>query len=83
METTPLILKDFKSFTTQTTIAEVKSFFKSTTYCHFPIVEDNVLIGLIFETDVQGIDNNEAILGDYKSLFNYFFVEESHNLLEL
>ena len=83
METTPLILKDFKSFTTQTTIAEVKSFFKTTTYCHFPIVEDNKLIGLIFETDVQGIDNTKALIGEYKYLFNYFFVEESNNLLEL
>lgn len=83
METTPLILKDFKSFTTQTTIAEVKSFFKSTTYSHFPIVEDNTLIGLIFETDVQGIENNEAVIGDFKILFNYFLVKESNNLLEL
>ena len=80
METTPLILKDFKPFTTQTTIAEVKSFFKSTTYCHFPIVEDNVLIGLIFETDVQGIDNNEAIIGDYKYLSLLYFCLSSTSL---
>jgi Mg/Co/Ni transporter MgtE len=83
METTPLILREFKAFTLQTTISEVKSFFKTTTYCHFPIVENNRLIGLIFETDIQGIENNEAVIGEYKSLFNFFFVEESHNLLEL
>jgi Mg/Co/Ni transporter MgtE len=83
METTPFILKEFKAFTSQTSIADVKSFFKETTYCHFPIVEDNKLIGLICETDVQAIDKDEAVLGDYHSLFNFFLVEESNNLLEL
>ncbi len=83
METTPIILKEFKSFTTQTTIAEVKSFFNTTTYSHFPIVENNILLGLLFETDVQGIENNEAVIGEFKYLFSHFFVEESHNLLEL
>ncbi len=83
METTPYILKDFKAFTTQTSIADVKSFFKETTYSHFPIVEKNKLIGLISETDVQGIENNEAVLGDFQFLFNFYLVEESNNLLEL
>ncbi len=83
MDTTPFILKDFNPFTTQTSIADVKSFFKETTYCHFPIVENRKLIGLISETDVQGIDNDKAIIGDFQFLFNFFLVEESNNLLEL
>lgn len=83
METTPYILKEFKAFTTQTSIGNVKSFFKETTYSHFPVVEKSKLIGLISETDVQGIDNNEAILGDFQFLFNFYLVEESNNLLEL
>lgn len=83
METTPFILKDFKAFTTQTSIADVKSFFKETTYCHFPVVEKRKLMGLISETDVQGIENNEATVGDFQYLFNFFLVEESNNLLEL
>ena len=83
METTPFILKDFKAFTMHTSIADVKSCFKETTYCHFPIVEKRKLLGLISETDVQGIDNNEAKVGDFQYLFNFFLVEESNNLLEL
>lgn len=83
METSPFILNDFKAFTMQTSIADVKSFFKETTYCHFPIVEKRKLIGLISETDVQGIDNDESVIGEFKFLFNFFLVEESNNLLEL
>lgn len=83
MEISPFILNEFKAFTTKTSIADVKSFFKETTYCHFPIVEKSKLIGLISETDVQGIDKNETEIGEFQSLFNFFLVEESNNLLEL
>jgi Mg/Co/Ni transporter MgtE len=83
METSPLILKEFKSFTMQTGIADVKSFFSTTTYSHFPIVKKKSLFGLISETDIQGIENDKAVIGDYKTLFNHFFVEENCNLLEL
>lgn len=83
MEISPFILNEFKAFTTKTSIADVKSFFKETTYCHFPIVGKSKLIGLISETDVQGIDKNETEIGEFQSLFNFFLVEESNNLLEL
>lgn len=82
METIPYILNEFKAFTLQSKIAEVKALFNETTYSHFPIVKNNQLIGLISETDAQGIDD-EGILEDYYDLSNLFFSLESTNLLEI
>lgn len=83
METNPYILKEFNAFSLETKISEVKSFFNETTFSHFPIVEKNELIGLISETDVEGLDENEKELGYFQYLFHLFFTEESENILEI
>lgn len=83
METTPYILKEFKAFTTHTKIADVKLLFRETTYSHFPIVEDNHLLGLISKIDILGIFEDEKELGNFQSLFQLFFTEEDNNLLEI
>ncbi|MCF6181413.1 CBS domain-containing protein [Lutibacter sp.] len=83
MKATPNILTEFKAFTLQTKIAEVKSFFKENTYSHFPIVNNEKLVGLISETDIQGIYEDENTLTEYKDLFKFFFIEEHTNFLEI
>lgn len=83
METTPYILNEYKAFTLQTTVSEVKSFFKETIFCCFPIVQKNQLIGLISENDIQGIDDNDKSLDNYQYLFNLFFIEDTINLLKI
>ena len=83
METTPYILNEYNAFTLQTKVSEVKSFFKETIFCCFPIVQNNQLIGLISENDIQGIDDNDKSLDNYHYLFNLFFIEDTINLLEI
>lgn len=83
MEMTPYILKEFKAFTTHTKIAEVKLLFNETTYSHFPIVEDGLLLGLISEIDIRGIFEDEKELGNFQYLFQLFCSEENNNLLEI
>jgi len=83
METTPYILNEFKAFTLQSKIADVRALFNETTYSHFPIVKNNQLIGLIAETDIQGLPKNEDTLENYYYLSNLFFTKESTNLLEI
>ena len=83
MESTPLLLKEFNPFTLESTVAEVKAFFNETTFSHFPIVEENHLHGMISETEIQGIDNDESRLGDFQFLFNFFLVEEHIRFLDL
>ncbi len=83
METTPYILKEFKAFTLHTTVEEVKLFFNATTFNHFPIVENDKLIGLISETEIQGLDENDKEIGKYQYLFAYFLIDEESNILEI
>lgn len=83
MKTIPYILKEFKAFTLQTKIADVKSLFNETTYSHFPIVKNKQLIGLVSETDMQGITEDNKELKDFQLLFSLFFTEENNNLLEI
>lgn len=83
METTPYILTEFEAFTLQTKIADVKGLFNETTYSHFPIIKNNQLVGLVSETDIQGIDEDQLELGEFKHLFSLFLIEENNNLLEI
>ena len=83
MKNIPYILKEFEAFTLQTKIADVKSLFNETTYSHFPVIKNNQLIGLVSETDIQGITENNKELNDFQLLFSLFFTEENNNLLEI
>jgi len=83
METAPFILKEFKPFTLESKINDVKLFFKETAFSHFPIVKNNELIGLISKIDIDAIDTDEKKLEDFNYLINLFFAEQSENLLEL
>ena len=83
METTLYILNEYKPFNLLTKVSEVKSFFNETVFCHFPIIKDNQLIGLISENDIKGIDEDDKSLEDFQYLFILFFIEEKNNLLEI
>jgi len=83
MATTPYILNEIQSIDLGTTVAELKEAFKSSSYSHLPIVKDKVLIGLISETDMEGIEDSEKEIGNFYDLFQLFFSEESSNLLEI
>ena len=83
METAPYILNEFDAFSLETRVNEVKTFFNETTYSHFPIVKENHLIGLISETDIEGIDEDEKEIGYFQYLFNLFFSHETDNILEI
>lgn len=83
MEASAYILKESIVFTLETKIANVKSFFNETTYSHFPVIENKQLVGLISETDIQGIDSNDAEIRKYRNLLLHFYGFEDHNLLEL
>jgi CBS domain containing-hemolysin-like protein len=83
METTPYVLKEFKAFTTHTKIADAKLLFSESTYSHFPIVENNHLLGLISEIDIKSIFEDDKELGNFQNLFQLFFTDEDNNLLEI
>jgi CBS domain-containing protein len=81
METTPYILKEFKAFTLETSISDIKSFFEETTFSHFPVVEMDTFLGMISEADIEGIDSYNATLNDYQYLLHHFSIKEHNNIL--
>lgn len=83
MITTPTILNDLKAFTPQTKIEEVKNRFNETTFSHFPVVDDGLLIGLIATADVQIIENYTKNIADFNHLLTTFYALEKNNLLEI
>jgi len=83
METTPYILKEFEPFSLETTISEIKLFFKETSFSHFPVVSKNKLVGLISKTDIESIDENKKEIGYFQYLLIFFNAEENNNILEL
>lgn len=78
------ITNDFEPFAKNTSIKAVKQFFRNTTFSHFPIVEAERLLGLISETEIQGIDEEiVCTLDEVTYMFQLFTTSKEENLLEV
>lgn len=83
MKISEYISKDVDALTLSTTIASIKEQFNGLTYTHIPIVENDELIGLISESDIRTIDEEDETLSSFKYLFSNFFVITEHNWMEI
>lgn len=77
------ISKDINALALNNTIGDAKKLFSNTNYSHLPIVEEKHLVGSILASDVNSIDNNDKIIGDYKYLLNDFFTRTSENWMDI
>ena len=57
MKTSEIISTDVKALNPTTTIKEIKKTFKKTTFTHLPIIDENKIVGLISETDIHTLEN--------------------------
>lgn len=83
MDIASYILKEFPPLTLDSKVSEVKTFFTSNEYSHFPIVQNNILMGLISRTDIQSIDEDDKEIGYFQYLFGLFLTEDTNNVLDL
>ena len=83
MQTSDYISKDVKALSPNDTIVKAQKLFEHLTFTHLPIVEDQVYLGSISETDVQIIESSEKKISDFKYLYNTFFSFENANWFEL
>ena len=83
MQTSDYISKDVKALSPNDTIGKAQKLFEHLTFTHLPIVEDNIYLGSISETDVQIIEDSDKKITDFKYLFNTFFSFENTNWFEL
>jgi len=77
------ILKEINALSLNNTVAEAQQRCESYPISHFPIVENNKLIGCFAESDIRTIENLDTVLKDKFHLFQHFFATENTSLLDL
>lgn len=77
------ILKEIDALNLKTTVKSAKKLFESYPITHFPVIENNKLLGSFAESDIQTIENKEDELVAYAHLLNSFFADEDATVLEL
>lgn len=83
MNTNDYILKDITALRLNDSVKSAQNLFKNFPITHFPVVENDILIGSFAEDDARTIENKEDVLENYSYLFNSFFAEEKATVLEL
>ncbi|MFK8059128.1 MAG: CBS domain-containing protein [Polaribacter sp.] len=77
------ILEEIKPLRLKDTVKKAQKVFKNYPITHFPVIENNKLLGNFAEDDIQTIENKEIELVELAHLLNSFFVDEKATILEL
>ena len=77
------ISQTIKPLTLKSTVKSAQKLCKDVPNSHFPVVENNKLLGLFPERDVRTIENKNRELSDYSYLLDQFFASEKTTLLDL
>jgi predicted transcriptional regulator len=77
------ILKEIKAFGLKDRVKSAQKVFKNYPITHFPVIENNKLLGSFAADDVQTIENKEDKLAVHAHLLSSFFVDEKATVLEL
>ncbi|AOW20638.1 CBS domain-containing protein [Urechidicola croceus] len=83
MKIADYISKDVKALTLNSKIGKAKQLFDTLTFSHLPIVENKKLIGLIMESDVRTVYDDNLRLIDYKDLLNEFHAKVNDNWMDI
>lgn len=77
------ILKEIKALKLKSTVKSAQKLFKNHPITHFPVIENEKLLGCFAEDDIRIIENKKDELVNYAHLLNSFFVDEKATALEL
>jgi len=77
------ILEEIKPLRLKNTIKSAQKVFKNFPITHFPVIENNKLLGSFAEDDLQTLENTESELVEYAHLLNSFFADKKATVLEL
>ncbi len=77
------ILKEIKAFHLKDAVQKAQQTFENYPITHFPVVENEKLLGSFAEEDIQTLENKEEELVAYAHLMNSFFADEKATVLEL
>lgn len=77
------ILKEVKALSLSDTVSKAQQRCESYPISHFPVVEDNKLVGCFAESDIRTIEDSKTVLKESVHLFQHFFATENTSLLDL
>jgi predicted transcriptional regulator len=77
------ILKEIKALKLKSTVKSAQKLFKNYPITHFPVIENEKLLGCFAEDDIQTIENKKDELVNYAHLINSFFADEKATVLEV
>lgn len=77
------ILKEIKALSLNCTVEMAQQRCANYPISHFPILEDNKLIGCFADSDIRTIEDTTNKLKEYSHLFHHFFATEKTPLLDL
>jgi CBS domain-containing protein len=77
------ILKEIKALKLKSTVKSAQKLFKNYPITHFPVIENEKLLGCFAEDDIQTIENKKDELVNYAHLINSFFADEKATALEV
>jgi predicted transcriptional regulator len=77
------ILEEIKPLRLKDSVKSTQKVFKNYPITHFPVIENNKLLGSFAEEDIQTIENKEEELIAHAHLLNSFFADEKATVLEL
>jgi predicted transcriptional regulator len=83
MNITDYILNEIKPLSLKSSVKTAKKLFDKFTITHFPVVENNAVLGCFAHEDIQTIENKSDELVAYNHLLNSFFADEKATVLEL
>ena len=83
MNITNHILTEIEPLRLDSSIKSAKKLFKNYPLTHFPVLENNKLLGSFAEDDIRIIEDEKGKLAVYAYLLSSFFADEKATVLEL
>ena len=82
MQIQKLIVANLPVFKVGDSLKEVVQFFKSTTFSHIAVVENNVFVGVLGENDLENFGTDHTI-ADFRYTLDTFFVRKDTGWLDV
>lgn len=83
MKISEYITKDISALEPSSTVNEAALMFDMVSYSHLPIVHNQMLIGLISESDISTLEDSNSTLKEYNYLFDHFSIPNTDNWIDI
>ncbi|HIP48589.1 MAG TPA: CBS domain-containing protein [Lutibacter sp.] len=77
------ITTDYKALDLHDLITDVKVFFKDLPFTHFPVVENDVFIGMLAQSDIKHLTNSGIKIVDIKHLLLFYKTDIPDSCIDL